>query len=465
MLRRAEPLPDRPTVAAITLASSVPRALLGAARPGRSRGRYRAGAALWTVFSATLLAAVVRGEALPMAEPTPVAELGPPQSRGAAMQSTADGVTLRVHPSRRSAEVLARWRLRAAPGLLQLMVPSSLRPVTFSISGRAADAEPALSAREQAPVSEADDELARAGVAVADVVPLEENLPPAPQVRIDPQSAAIYTLSGPPATDPAQLSPSARAAHYITVEIPQSGEVVLQARATLSSGFDRKHWRRTHFEQAHALQKRKDPFVYQFAVRGPAGIVAIEAAAGTAAQVRVLDGVIHASAAARRPKGVGLTLGVGPAIAAPPPQNAPGMPASGLLVQGLLRAALDILLPHRDALALSVEAGSDLQAGHHVGAALMYELYTPAWAYLPIGGHLDVGATCDLWQSRGVGLGLSGAESLRCGGRLGLTANVGFIGIAPSVDIFPPLHELTAGSAETRWTAQYRVAILVTVGL
>ncbi len=461
MLRRAEPLPDRPKVAAITLPSSVPRALQGAARPLRSRGRYRAVAALWAFFSAALLAAAGRGDELPIAEPTPIAELGPPQSRGAAMQSTADGVTLRVHPSRRSAEVIARWRLRAAPGLLQLMVPSSLRPVTFSISGRAADAEPALSARDQNPSSEAYDELARAGVAVADVVQLEENLPPAPQVRIDPQNASVYTLSGSPAADPAQLSPPARAAHYITVEIPQSGEVTLEARATLSSGFDRKHWRRTHFEQAHALQKRKDPFVYQFAVRGPAGPVAITAAADTAAQVRVIDGVIHASAATRRPPGVGLTVGLGPAIA-PPPQDDP---ASGLLVKGLLRAALDIVLPHRDALALSVEAGSDLQDGHHVGAALVYELYTPAWAYLPIGGHLDVGATCDFWQSRGVGLGLKGAESLRCGGRLGLTANVGFIGIAPSVDIFPPLHELTAGSAETRWTAQYRVAILVTVGL
>lgn len=412
-----------------------------------------------------LLARVVRADELPVAEPTPVAELGPPQSRDAAAQLTADGVTIRVHPSRRSAEVIARWRLRAAPGLLQLMVPSSLRPVTFSISGRAADSEPAVNAGAQAPSSDPGDELVRTGVAVADVVPLEENLPPVPQLRIDPQSAAVYTLSGPPAAEAGPLSPPARAAHYITVEIPPGGEVTLQASATLSSGFDRKHWRRTHFEQAHALQKRKDPFVYQFAVRGPAGPVAISAAADTAAQVRVLDGVIHASAATRRPPRVGLTVGLGPAIAAPPPLDAQGLPASGLLVSGLLRAALDILLPHRDALALSVEAGSDLQVAHHVGAALVYQLYTPAWAYLPIGGHLDVGASCDFWQSRGVGLGFAGAESLRCGGRLGLTANVGFLGIAPSVDIFPPLQELTAGSAETRWTAQYRVAILVTVGL
>ena len=76
-----------------------------------------------------------RGQGLPASEATPVAELGPPQSRGAAVQVTATGTTLRVHPSRRSAQAIARWRLRAAPGPLQLLVPSTLRPLTFTVAG------------------------------------------------------------------------------------------------------------------------------------------------------------------------------------------------------------------------------------------------------------------------------------------------------------------------------------------
>lgn len=467
MPRRAQSPPDRPKVAAVRSARPVPRARRGAARL-RQGGRQRGWTAILALLALVAVPAPTRGDQLPFADPTPVAELGPPQSRGAAVQITAEGVTLRVSPSRRSAQATARWRLRAAPGLLQLKVPSSLRPVTFASEGRQDGTELAPAAPALAPA----DELARAGVVVEDVVVLEELLAPAPEVRIDPKSAAVYTLPAPPQAqaerrDPIDRTAPERVAHLITVEIPQSGTAVLRATATLSSGFDRWHWRRTNFEQAHARLKRKDPFVYHFALRGPAGPIAVLADADTTAQGRTIDGIIHASAAARRPAGVGLTVGIGPAIGAPPPPDGQGgpEPAPDLLVQGLVRAALDVLLPHRDALALSVEAGSDLRAGHHVGAALVYQLYTPAWPYLPLGGHLDVGASCDFWQSRGIGLGLAGAPSLRCGGRLGLSANVGFVSLAPSVDIFPPLREPAAGTAETRFTAQYRVAILITVGL
>lgn len=492
MPRRAQSPPDRPQVAARS-APPVLKARRGAPRrrqrgqlghherlglrerlpqpgrpgqPGRRRpnGRRRRDlCALLVLLALAAAPAPTRGDELAIAEPTPVAELGPPQSRGAGAQITAEGVTVRVSPSRRSAAATARWRLRAAPGLLQLQVPSSLRPVTFVMTTAGCP-----DGSELAPVAPASaDERARAGVVVEDVAALDEVLPPVPEARIDPGSAAVYTLPAPPPA-PAERRdrPAAeRVAHLITVEIPPSGTAVLCATATLSSGFDRRHWRRTNFEQAHARLKRKDPFVYHFALRGPAGPLKLLAGADTAAQGRMLDGVIRASAAERRPAGVGLTLGIGPAIGpAPPPDGQAGTePAGDLLVQGLVRAALDILLPHRDALALSVEAGSELRADHHVGAALVYQLYTPAWPYLPIGGHLDLGASCDLWQSRGVGLGLSGAPSLRCGGRLGLAANVGFVSLAPSVDIFPPLRETAAGS--THFTAQYRVAILVTVGL
>ena len=408
------------------------------------------------------------GQGLPATEPTPVAELGPPQSRGAAVQVTATGVTLRVQRSRRSAQVIARWRLRAAPGPLQLLVPSTLRPLTFSGSRNDVDTDTDTdTATDSSTNTDADKAGGRApgldgaaGVEVADVVSSDTVLPPVPELRIDPGSGAVYEAGAPPPGPPAGL-----VAYLLTVEIPASGELFLRARATLSSGFDRRHWRRTNFEQAHALHKRSDPFIYQFAVRGPAGPLVVIAEPGTVASARVLDGVVRAAAAARRPPVVGLTLGLGPAVAAlaPDPPGAAG-PAP-LLVQGLVRASLDVLLPHRDALALSVEAGSDLRDGHHVGGALVYQLYTPAWPYLPLGGHLDLGVSCDLWQSRGVGLGLAGAPSLRCGGRLGILANVGYVGISPSVDIFPPLSQMAPGSTETRFTAQYRVAILVTVGL
>lgn len=437
----------------------------GVAQPAATAGaanfqrRRRQGAALLGLRLLALLVLVTLplpgwGQGLPATEPTPVAELGPPQGRGAAVQIAAAGATLRVHPSRRSAQVIARWRLRAAPGPLQLLVPSTLRPLTFSVANNDSDGAEA-SGRELEPGLDG-----AGGVAIVDVVPSDEVRPPIPELRIDPGSAAVYEVGAPPDRPPAGL-----VAYLLTVEVPGSGELVLRASATLSSGLDRRHWRRTNFEQAHALHKRRDPLVYQFAVRGPAGPLTVIAERGTAARARIIDGVLRAAAAAPRPSVVGLTLGIGPAVAslAPDPPGSAG--SAPLLVQGLLRASLDVLLPHRDALAFSVEAGSDLRDGHHVGGALVYELYTPAWPYLPIGGHLDLGVSCDLWQSRGVGLGLQGAPSLRCGGRLGILANVGYVGIAPSVDVFPPLSEMAPGSTETRFTAQYRVAILVTVGL
>lgn len=464
MPRRSQP-PDRPQVA--------PRSAPLAPQARRRALRLLLGRRHWTaVLVLVALAAApapTRADELPIAEPTPVAELGPPQSRGAAVQITPEGLTLQVSPSRRSAQASARWRLRAAPGLLQLKVPSSLRPVSFAIEGHLDGKVPPPLAPGPVP---ADEELVQLGAAVEDVVPLDAALAPVPELRIDPGSAAVYTIPArqkSPAEPRDPVAPPApeRLAYLITVVIPPSGTAVLRATATLSSGFDRWRFRRTNFEQAHARLKRKDPFVYHYALRGPAGALSILTAADTTARGRMLDGVVHASAAARRRPGIGLTVGIGPAIGAPPPPaaQAGSAPAPDPLVQGVCRLALDFLLPHRDALALSVEAGSDLRADHHAGAALVYQLYTPAWPYLPLGGHLDVGATCDLWQARGVGLGLPGAPSLRCGGRLGLAANVGFVSLAPSVDIFPPLREVMAGTAETHFTAQYRVAILITVGL
>jgi hypothetical protein len=311
-------------------------------------------------------------------------------------------------------------------------VPSTLRPVHFTLP------------RPQAPSQEA------LPVEAQDVVALNEAQVPAPEVRMDPASAAVYaTAKGPPARP--------RVLHQLALQLPPGGELLLDASAMLSSGFDREHWRRNNFEQAHALHKRPDAFVYQFAARGPAGPVVVRAEPDTVAQARLQGDVVRAAAAARRPPPLGLTLGLGPAVS-----SLPG--GSGTLTQGLLRASLELLLPHRDAVALALEAGSDLQAGHHLGAALLYQLYTPVWPYLPLGGHLDAGVACDFWQSLGAGQGIAGAPSMRCGPRLAIGLNAAFIGLSPSLDLFP-LSEPVAGSSESHFTAHYRVAILGTVGL
>jgi hypothetical protein len=298
-----------------------------------------------------------------------------------------------------------------------------------------------------------------------EVVPLDEPLPPAPDRRLDPASAAVYAQA--PGREP-----PARFGHLLTLALPPSGEVILRASATLSSGFDRQRWRRTNYEQAHALHKRADPFVYQFAVRGPDGPVTVVSPPDTAARARLIGGVVHAAAAARRPPPVGLTLGIGPAVSSlqAPLGSLPGdQPPRPQLVQGLVRASLDILLPQRDALALSAEVGTNFTDGHHVNGALVYQLYTPVWPYLPIGGHLDVGASCDLWQSRGPGFGLAAAPSLRCGPRLALGLNALFAGLSVGADVFPlsepdPYAPGGPGTAN-HVVLHYRVAVLATVGL
>jgi hypothetical protein len=272
----------------------------------------------------------------------------------------------------------------------------------------------------------------------------------------------------------------------LSLEVPASGELELEAAMPLSAGFDRRRWRETGFERSHALHLRRDPFVYQFAARGPARPLQLVTPPGTsaAAQLDGDTGRLLCAAAERRALPLGLTLGLGFAVSdqavtepwppPPDPRSAPGRepPSTRTVWQGLLRASLDLLLPHRDAVSLAADVGSNLRGDgtgqHHVTAAAVYQLYAPAWPFLPLSAHLDLGGACDLWQSAGRGLGLGGSPSLRCGPRLSLGVAARWVAIVPTIDVFPqrePDPTAAPGGAAERWTARYRFALLLAGGL
>lgn len=394
-------------------------------------------------------------------EAAPIEELGPPVAPDAP-QVRIEAVASRVEvaPSRRAAHLSARWRLRGPAGPVRLVLPSTQSHLELRIVG--------------------NEELVR-----PDDVQREDPAPGAAQagtdlgldVRIDPASGKVY------ARDPVPRAPRPRFRHVLTVELPAQGSaesatestIEIEATVGLSPGFDRRRWRETGFERAHALHTRRDPFVYQFAARGPGGPLTLRPPPRGPASARIEeDGSLRVAAAERYVSPVGLTLGLGPAVwnrpayLAPEPlvvdENGQPVPPKTALWQGLVRASLDFLLPHRDALSLGAELGTDLRGGHHAGAALVYQLYAPAWPFLPVAAHVDLGATCDLWQSAGPGQDEAKSSSLRCGVRAGLAAHVRFVGLSPSLDLFP-VRERDPQSAESRWTARYRFALLLQVGL
>ncbi|MFO0579285.1 MAG: hypothetical protein U1A78_35230 [Polyangia bacterium] len=415
------------------------------------------GSLLWGLGLATRAAA---SELPPPAEPAPVEELGPPSVLAPAQPAAPPairieplGATLDVLGTRRVVQLRARWRLRAPAGPLRLQIPSSQSAVAFRLAGRDEPLRP--------------DEVER-----DDAAPPEPSA--AEDVRIDAQSGAVYSREPVPAPG---RPPRPRFRHVLSLEVPAAGELELEAALSLSAGFDRRRWRETGFERGHALHLRHDPFVYQFAARGPAGPLQLVTPPGTSAAARA-DGAtsrLLLAAAERRALPLGLTLGLGFAVsdqAAPagpsadPPVD-PGLePSQRTVWQGLLRASLDLLLPHRDALSLAADVGSDFTGQHHVTAAAVYQLYAPAWPFLPLSAHLDLGGACDLWQSAGRSQGLGDAPSLRCGPRLSLGLAVRSVGLLPSIDVFPQREpDPAAGAAAERWTARYRFALLLTGGL
>ena len=137
--------------------------------------------------------------------------------------------------------------------------------------------------------------------------------------------------------------------------------------------------------------------------------------------------------------------------------------------RGCLRASLDILLPHRDALAVSVEAGSDLTPTTTLAGL---------WSISSTAQCCPTCRSADTWMSAPPatsgspsGPGLILPAHRRCAVDLGwqLGLNVVFFGLSPSVDLFPlrePDPYAPSGPApRPAGLAYYRVAILGTVGL
>lgn len=386
-------------------------------------------------------------------EPAPVERIGPPRSDDAAVTATGRGSQVEIEPSRRSARLLARWDITAPPGPLRLTIPSTLFDLEFRL--------------EPAPDGNAGPLRAES---VERVEPVAQAAAPAPaaEVRIDPASGAAYAPEATPAPDGAAApTPRASFVHTLSLIVPASGRLRLQAAARLSSGYDKRHWRRTAFEQSHLLHDRHDVFVYQFAARGPTGGIELAPPPPrTRASAAELQGTQHVAAAEQRAFPLGLTLGLGLAVGPDSPPGTPPQPTDSRTdgrVEGLLRIAADWLLPWRDALSLAAEAGSNAHAGHHAGLALTYQLYTPAFSYVPIAGHVDAGAVCDLWQTYFGGNVGSGSQ--RCGARLGAAVLAKFVGLSASVDLFPYRLVAAAPDVEPGTKMLYRVGLLATVGL
>ena len=393
--------------------------------------------ALWATATGCALPA-----SLPRREAAPVFRIGSPQS-ATATAINPQHTTVTVASSRRSATLVQSWIVTAPPGLHLVDLASSASHLNFRVQS------PSDPSQEPIPAETAQ--------VVASVEPLPRQSCQAPQ-------------AGPKAveSDPAEVTSEPCYRHLLQLDFPTQGSLPLQLETTLVSGLDRYSRRRSHFEQAHALHARIDPSVYLYEAEGQLAPLQLHSPPKTTTTMDVAGRRLQVTATEKPPLPLAVTLALGPAVQSlpadtAPPQN-PEPPTR--LTEALLRASVELLLPHRDALALSVEAGSDFRASHHVGTALVYQLYSPVLPYLPIGGHLDLGVACDLWQSQGEGQGLAQLPSLRCGPRAALALQVKFVGISPSLDLFP---QPRAASGEpptlSALDLHYRFAFLFSVGL
>lgn len=379
---------------------------------------------------------------LPRREAAPLFRIGSPQST-AATDITLQGTTVTVANSRRSATLTQSWKVTAPPGAQQLELASSASHLSFRVENSSNGSSEAIPA-----------EMANL---VASVEPLPSQSCQAPQTA--PKAAE---------SDPSEVTSEPCYRHQLQLDFPTQGPLQLQVETTLVSGLDRYSRRRSHFEQAHALHARIDPSVYLYEAEGQLAPLQVTSAPKTTTSMHLAGRRLQVTATEKPPLALAVTLALGPAVQSIPVGTADPQPLElpTQLTEALLRASFELLLPHRDALALAVEAGSDFRSSHHLGTALVYQLYSPVLPYLPIGGHLDLGVACDLWQSQGGGQGLAQLPSLRCGPRAALALQVKFLGISPSLDLFP---QTRAPSGEpptlSALDLHYRFAFLFSVGL
>jgi hypothetical protein len=338
---------------------------------------------------------------------------------GALQSATATAInpqhtTVTVASSRRSATLVQSWIVTAPPGLHLLDLASSASHLNFRV--------PSQSDPSQEPLP------AETAQVVASVEPLPSQSCQAPQAA--PKAVEI---------DPAEVTSEPCYRHLLQLDFPTQGPLQLQVETTLVSGLDRYSRRRSHFEQAHALHARIDPSVYLYEAEGQLAPLQLHSPPKTTTTMDVAGRRLQVTATEKPPLPLAVTLALGPAVQSLPlnPADPQRLDAPTRLTAALLRASVELLLPHRDALALAVEAGSDFRSSHHLGTALVYQLYSPVLPYLPIGGHLDLGVACDLWQSLGEGQGLAQLPSLRCGPRAALALQVKFWASAPASTCFP----------------------------
>jgi hypothetical protein len=368
--------------------------------------------------------------------------MGAPQS-ATAIAINPQRTTVTVASSRRSATLVQSWIVTAPAGLHLVDLASSASHLNFRV--------PSPSDPSQEPLP------AETAQVVASVEPL-------PSQSCQARQAAPKAVE----SDPAEVTSEPCYRHQLQLDVPTQGSLPLQVETTLVSGLDRYSRRRSHFEQAHALHARIDPSVYLYEAEGQLAPLQLHSPPKTTTTMDVAGRRMQVTATEKPPLPLAVTLALGPAVQSIPadPADPQRLDAPTRLTEALLRASVELLLPHRDALALSVEAGSDFRASHHLGTALVYQLYSPVLPYLPIGGHLDLGVACDLWQSQGGGQGLAQLPSLRCGPRAALALQVKFVGISPSLDLFPqPRAASEASPTLSALDLHYRFAFLFSVGL
>jgi hypothetical protein len=368
-------------------------------------------------------------------EPAPQIHLGPPRTIGAGNGVTVApaGVEIHVAPSRRSARVTAAWEITAPPGPLLLDLPSTLFQVSFPGPGP----DPGAPAPPEVEITRED------GAA----------LPRLDEVRIDPGSGKVYAVE--PTAPSAQTAGVPLFHHRLRLHVPSSGRLLLRAEAVVPSGSDRVRRRVRPPERTHALHGRQDPLVYHFAVAGPAGPAALHLPARTVGRTAYERGALRVAVALMRPFPLGLTVGVGGALA--------GGPEGGRELAGLLRLGLDGLLPWGDVVSLTADGTTRFTStgGHGLSAALVYQLHTPAYRAFPLlylSGHVDLGPVLSIFED--------GVAGLRPGLRLGLGANLSALGLLAGADLYPMRADPPPGEAGPgRHVLRYRLSLLLSVGL
>jgi hypothetical protein len=308
-------------------------------------------------------------------EGAPAALLAPVAVEGAAF--SPDGAEVTVDGSRRSALLVASFRVDGPPGAHALVVDG---PKT-ALAARWDGAPLALERTGEpcAPVEKS------AAVGLRSLSSEASRVPTG--VGIDPSSGKRYPI--------AEAAAEACERRRGVVEIAPGGRGRLELEHTLSAGFDRTRRRRTFPEVGHLLARRADYFVYHFAARGPGGTVALHLPPRTDGTWRWDGAVLRVSASETRHLPLGATVAVGGA-------------GDRTGARFAARGTLEALLPWGDTVAVGVD-GDVSDRASRLSASLGYQYFTRWISFFPVAAHLETGAVVDLWPEPRAGLRVGGA--------------------------------------------------------